>query len=189
MPSSSSSSSSSSSYSLRTHPLRRFHITRRGKIHQSTNERYLRDDLGYGTVLFPDNTAGSGGTIAAGGRNQSVELIPYTIGTIIELFTILASTSTTSRSGGGLQRRRPPLRLIVVDTNVLLHHMDVLEFLRDDDTFENNVDDDDDDEEQVKHYAIANAIIIPQTALEECRHRSLVMYRRATDLVRISSNN
>ena len=192
MPSSSSSSSSSSSYSLRTHPLRRFHITRRGKIHQSTNERYLRDDLGYGTVLFPDNTAGGGGgTIAAGGRNRSVELVPYTIGTIIELFTILASTSTTSRGGGGggLQRRRPPLRLIVVDTNVLLHHMDVLEFLRDDDTFENNVDDDDDDEEQVKHYAIANAIIIPQTALEECRHRSLVMYRRATDLVRSSSNS
>jgi hypothetical protein len=185
---SSSSSSSSASYSLRTHPLRRGNT--RGKIHQSTNERYLRDDLGYGTVLFPDTTAGGGGTTAK--RNQSVELVPYTIGTISELFTILASTSTPIRSvgggGGGGRLRRPPLRLIVVDTNVLLHHMDVLEFLRDD-TTDNNVDNEEGEGEQIKHYAIANAIIIPQTALEECRHRSLVMYRRATDLVRISSNN
>jgi hypothetical protein len=121
-----------------------------------------------------------------------VELVPYTIGTISELFTILASTSTPIRSvgggGGGGRLRRPPLRLIVVDTNVLLHHMDVLEFLRDD-TTDNNVDNEEGEGEQIKHYAIANAIIIPQTALEECRHRSLVMYRRATDLVRISSNN
>ncbi|KAL3821948.1 hypothetical protein ACHAXA_004436 [Cyclostephanos tholiformis] len=67
--------------------------------------------------------------------------------------------------------------------------MDVLEYLRDDD---GGGEDDSDPVVDIggrgraRHRAIANAIVIPQTALEECRHRSLVMYRRATDLVRSS---
>ena len=63
-------------------------------------------------------------------------------------------------------------RVVVVDTNVLLHHMDVLEYVRSDEGINNS---------------IAAAVVIPQTALEECRNRSLVMYRRVTDLIRSSS--
>ena len=72
--------------------------------------------------------------------------------------------------------------------------MDVLDYFRDTGDGGNDDDDDDDDvtskkgHRHFKHHAIANAIVIPQTALEECRHRSLVMYTRATDLVRSSSS-
>ncbi|KAL7544358.1 hypothetical protein ACHAWF_007745 [Thalassiosira exigua] len=58
--------------------------------------------------------------------------------------------------------------------------MDALEYLR---------DDDDDDDGAGKHRAVADVVVIPQTALEECRHRSLVMHRRATDLARSSSGD
>lgn len=50
--------------------------------------------------------------------------------------------------------------------------MDVLEYVRSDEGINNS---------------IAAAVVIPQTALEECRNRSLVMYRRITDLIRSSS--
>jgi hypothetical protein len=51
--------------------------------------------------------------------------------------------------------------------------MDVLEYIRSDDNEGKN--------------SIAAAVVIPQTALEECRNRSLVMYQRVTDLIRSSS--
>jgi len=123
-----------------------------------------------------------------------VELIPYTIEHVSTLVDLLVSTTSTSSKGSSSSTESTTtastvLRLVVVDTNVLLHHMDVLEYLRD-----NDFADDDDSACGTKggsnrHHAIANAIVIPQTALEECRHRSLVMYRRATDLVRSSSSS
>ncbi|KAL7508208.1 hypothetical protein ACHAXN_005291 [Cyclotella atomus] len=133
---------------LFTTPTRRFHLTRRGKILQSTTERYLRDDLGYGTVLLPTKT----NTTIAG---DATELVPRTIENIDMLYNLV--------DGGNI---------VIVDTNVLLHHMDVLEYVRSDDGI---------------HNSIAAAVVIPQTALEECRNRSLVMYRRVTDLIRSSS--
>ena len=167
-----------------TLPTRRFYLTRRGKILQSTTERYLRDDLGYGTMLIPDNDSkksSSNNTIAG----KIVSLIPYTIEDVSSLVDMLLSTTTTTTSTSFHNKeKKRVIRLAVVDTNVLLHHMDVLEYLRDVD--EEEGDDDDDDKH---HCAIANAIVIPQTTLEECRHRSLVMYRRATDLVRSSGHD
>ncbi|KAL9187896.1 hypothetical protein ACHAXT_006274 [Thalassiosira profunda] len=161
-------------FSLHTIPTRRFYLTRRGKILQSTTERYLRDDLGYGTMLVPSAAGGkkSAETIAG----KITQLVPWTIEDASTLWNTLASTVSPSWGEGGSSNT---VRLAVVDTNILLHHMDVLEYLRD--------NDDEDAEDNGKHYSIANAIVIPQTALEECRHRSLVMYRRATDLVRSSS--
>jgi hypothetical protein len=188
-------SSSSLLSSLRAPPNRHFYLTRRGKILQSTTERYLRDDLGFGSMLVPSSSSSSSDEVRSKKRKKSsetiagkiVELVPYTVDHVSTLVDLLAST-TTSFSGS-------MLRLVVVDTNVLLHHMDVLEYLR---------KEDEGDEEnpiaaaadeygacngRIRHFAIANAIVIPQTALEECRHRSLVMYRRATDLVRSSSSS
>ena len=163
-----------------TLPTRRFYLTRRGKILQSTTERYLRDDLGYGTMLIPDNDSkksSSNNTIAG----KIVSLIPYTIEDVSSLVDMLLSTTTTTTSTSFHNKeKKRVIRLAVVDTNVLLHHMDVLEYLRDVDEEEEGDD---------KHYAIANAIVIPQATLEECRHRSLVMYRRATDLVRSSGHD
>ena len=134
---------------LFTTPSRRFYLTRRGKILQSTTERYLRDDLGYGTILLPTKT----NTTIAG---DATELKPRTISSIDALHDLT--------EGGPI---------VVVDTNVLLHHMDVLEYTR--------------PNEEGAINSIAAAVVIPQTALEECRNRSLVMYRRVTDLIRSSS--
>eukprot|EP00804_Cyclotella_cryptica_P007007 CCRYP_007129-RA/>CCRYP_007129-RA protein AED:0.06 eAED:0.06 QI:292/1/1/1/1/1/3/31/1093 len=147
---------------LFTTPTRRFHLTRRGKILQTTTERYLRDDLGYGTLLLPSKKPNA--TIAG----DVTELVPITIDTVDMLCRVT--------NGGGT--------LVVVDTNVLLHHMDVLEYIRERDG-DNHHEGGDDDEEAI--HSIAAAVVIPQTALEECRNRSLVMYRRVTDLIRSSS--
>mmetsp|Transcript_26940 Transcript_26940/g.41743 ORF Transcript_26940/g.41743 Transcript_26940/m.41743 type:complete len:1137 (+) Transcript_26940:222-3632(+) len=160
------------SSSLHTLPTRRFYLTRRGKILQSTTERYLRDDLGYGTMLVPSTVTGGKSTETIAGK--IVNLVPWTIESVSSLWNVV--TSTASSYGN-------KVRLAVIDTNVLLHHMDVLEYLRASDDDGNN-----DKDGENKHIAIANAIVIPQTALEECRHRSLVMYRRATDLIRSSSS-
>ena len=62
-------------------------------------------------------------------------------------------------------QRRNKTRLIVVDTNVLLHNIDVLEH---------------------SSFALSN-IVITQTALTECRHRSFTTYGRVMDLLRSSS--
>ena len=164
----------SSSSSLHTLPNRRFYLTRRGKILQSTTERYLRDDLGYGTMLVSSTVTGGKSTDTIAGK--IVNLVPWTIENISSLWNVVTSTTSSNE--------KSKIRLAVVDTNVLLHHMDVLEYLR-------STDDDDVSGKDGcnKHIAIANAIVIPQTALEECRHRSLVMYRRATDLIRSSSSS
>ena len=147
-------------FSLQTLPTRRFYLTRRGKILQSTTERYLRDDLGYGTMLIPDNDSkksSSNNTIAG----KIVSLIPYTIEDVSSLVDMLLSTTTTTTSTSFHNKeKKRVIRLAVVDTNVLLHHMDVLEYLRDVD--EEEGEDDDDDKH---HCAIANAIVIPQTTL------------------------
>eukprot|EP00804_Cyclotella_cryptica_P007012 CCRYP_007133-RA/>CCRYP_007133-RA protein AED:0.53 eAED:0.53 QI:0/-1/0/1/-1/1/1/0/82 len=69
-------------------------------------------------------------------------------------------------------------RLVVVDTNVLLYYMDVLEYFR-------KSDGDNNHNEAI--HSIASAVVISQTALEECRNRSLFMYHRVTDLIHSSS--
>jgi exosome complex exonuclease DIS3/RRP44 len=60
--------------------------------------------------------------------------------------------------------REEKIRLVIVDTNVLLHNLDVLEH---------------------PSCAISN-IVVPQTALLECRHRSFSAYNRTMDLLRSS---
>ncbi|KAL7532912.1 hypothetical protein ACHAXR_004927, partial [Thalassiosira sp. AJA248-18] len=196
------------SFSLHTLPTRRFYLTRRGKILQSTTERYLRDDLGYGTMLVPDTDTYA---TTMGGKKKKkkksmdtiagkiTQLVPWTIEDVSSLWGMLVSTTASPSSwydndevgggGGGTSLNNNKIRLAVVDTNALLHHMDVLEYLRDNSSSSDENDNDGDNNNKQKHYAIANAIVIPQTALEECRHRSLVMYRRATDLVRSSSSS
>lgn len=76
-----------------------------------------------------------------------------------ELLTLLVTSNSKSLS-------TDKTRLVVVDTNVLLHNLDVLEH---------------------PSFAIAN-IIIPQTALVECRNRSFTAYNRVMDLLRSSSS-
>eukprot|EP00584_Thalassiosira_punctigera_P006948 CAMPEP_0172528152 /NCGR_PEP_ID=MMETSP1067-20121228/2630_1 /TAXON_ID=265564 ORGANISM="Thalassiosira punctigera, Strain Tpunct2005C2" /NCGR_SAMPLE_ID=MMETSP1067 /ASSEMBLY_ACC=CAM_ASM_000444 /LENGTH=1190 /DNA_ID=CAMNT_0013312021 /DNA_START=26 /DNA_END=3598 /DNA_ORIENTATION=+ len=175
-------------FSLHTLPTRRFYLTRRGKILQSTTERYLRDDLGYGTMLVPasSSTGGPGGGRKKKSRDTIAgkinELVPWTMDDVSSLWNVLLSTTPSASWHDDVGATNNKIRLAVVDTNALLHHMDVLEYLRD-------ANGGGDDGGNDKHHAIANAIVIPQTALEECRHRSLVMYRRATDLVRSSSSS
>ena len=81
------------------------------------------------------------------------------IGDAEELLTLLVP----SRSGPLGEEKT---RLVIVDTNVLLHNLDVLEH---------------------SSFAISN-LVIPQTALLECRHRSFTAYNRVMELLRSSSS-
>ncbi len=81
------------------------------------------------------------------------------IGSVQVLLTLLIPSRSASLG-------EEKTRLAIVDTNVLLHNLDVLEH---------------------PSYAISN-IIIPQTALHECRHRSFTAYNRVMELLRSSSS-
>ena len=81
------------------------------------------------------------------------------IGDAQELLTLLIPTYSGSS-------REEKTRLVIVDTNVLLHNLDVLEH---------------------PSFAISN-IVIPQTALLECRHRSFTAYNRVVELLRSSTS-
>ena len=109
-----------------------FRQTRKGKVLKSVKERYLRDDIFFGTQVS-----------SSGGENQ-----PTGISTIEELIHVL----------------HRPWFIVVVDTNVLLHNMDLLE-----------------------HVAYRDAspnIVIPQTAILECKRNSMPIYSRALDLLK-----
>ena len=66
-----------------------------------------------------------------------------------------------------LELMRPPHFLVICDTNVLLHNMDLLEQAHKDKNLMPN-------------------IVIPQTALQECRANRMVAYDRTVDLLRSS---
>lgn len=135
-------------------------------------------------MLVPSSTGRGNNKKTDTIAGKITQLVPWTIEDVSLLWNTLVSTTSSYAGGDEDSKSNKIIRLAVVDTNILLHHMDVLEYLRD-----NDGDETDNNKQKDKHYAIANAIVIPQTALEECRHRSLVMYRRATDLVRSSSGD
>lgn len=135
-----------------------FRVTRRGKIHKNVSERYLRDDLGLGyRVSVQSTTRKTGGAI-----------VPTTgparrVDGAPELLTLLVRPPSSSSSGAGGDGKK--MRVVVCDANVLLHNLDVLEH---------------------PSHALSN-IVVPQTALLECKHRSLTAYGRVVELLRSSS--
>lgn len=152
-----------------------FRLTRRGKILKSVSEKYLRDDLGLGFHIAPSSTGsdkgGGDGTNRrrGGGEGKVVEIQTAgparRIGHGEELLGVLARPGGGAGAGGGKSRVEKKLRLAVCDANVLLHNLDVLEH---------------------PSRAVSN-VAVPQTALAECRHRSLAAYGRAVELLRSSS--
>lgn len=132
-------------------PHSHYRQTRKGKILQSTNELYIRDDLGYGFTI-PSHTSAKRNNVSV-----SITGSAKKISTPEDLLTLLIPVYSE-------HTKKEKTRLVVVDTNVLLHNLDVLEH---------------------PSNAIAN-IVIPQTALLECRHRSFTAYNRVMDLIRSS---
>ena len=76
-----------------------------------------------------------------------------------ELLSLLVRPPSSSGSD------EKKMRVVVCDANVLLHNLDVLEH---------------------PSHALSN-IVVPQTALLECKHRSLTAYGRVVELLRSSS--
>ena len=118
----------------------------KGKIIKTVQERYLRDDLGFG-CYFWDPKASS--------RRKGAEVTvgkPRTIDSVAQLLQLVTYKSGTVSS------------LIVCDTNVLLHNLDVLEQAL----------------KQVSHLTL----VLPQTALQECRAKHAQLYDQAVELLR-----
>jgi|UPI000581A03B exosome complex exonuclease DIS3/RRP44 len=119
-----------------------FRQTRTGKILKTVNERYYRDDLGFGCHFVDD---------ASVKRHKQVDEVvgkPETIESASELLALLQPCQ--------------PHALIVCDANVLLHNIDVLE----------------------QADSLMPNIVIPQTALMECRANRMVAYDRTVELLR-----
>ncbi len=115
---------------------------------KNVSERYIRDDLGFGTY-FSANSTVSCMQEQAGSESIAVGS-PRSIETPAQLLSLM--------------RPCTPLSLVVCDTNVLLHNLDVLE-------------------QASKEGAIPN-IVIPQTALLECRANQVTAYDRTVELFR-----
>jgi exosome complex exonuclease DIS3/RRP44 len=181
---------------------------KRIKIFKTVHEAYLRHDLGLGchfvmqepqdrrqqsqlqqqqAVEFGDDGDDNDKDKLESFRNQrrqqmeeSVVGKPQVIENVDELLRLLQPpppSSTLSNKNNNNNNNNSSnsnstalLSLIICDTNVLLHSLDLLE--------------------QANHVlSVMPNLVIPQTALEECRHVRHVAYERAVNLLRSVSTN
>ena len=91
----------------------------RGKIIKTVQERYLRDDLGFGCCFWDPHASkrrkGAENTIGK----------PRTIASVEALLELLGASTDQSFSSSATNSS-PTFTLLVIDTNVLLHQFDVL---------------------------------------------------------------
>jgi len=143
-----------------------FRVTRRGKIHKSVAERYLRDDLGLGYRISVQSTTRKtgGAVVATTGPARRIDDADELLASLVRPPSAGGSGGEAKKGGGGAEKK---MRVVICDANVLLHNLDVLEH---------------------PSRALSN-IVVPQTALLECRHRSLTAYGRVVELLRSSSSS
>ena len=137
-----------------------FRQTRKGKILHVVSELYVRQDLGLGFTI-PSQVSIKHNNLAIHVQGSAKKIVDDE-----ELISLLVEPSFDSKSSLDLiAQRKKKIRLVIADTNVLLHNLDVLEH---------------------SSFTISN-IVIPQTALAECRNRSYAAYSRVIDLFRASA--
>lgn len=136
----------------------------RGKILKTVTELYLREDLGFGCYYVENDD-----NALPEARKQHVDKIlgkPQTIESTEHLLSLLqvpmGANPTTGTAAGNSTSTTTTTTLVVCDTNVLLHNLDVLE----------------------QSAAVMPNLVIPQTALMECRANQVVAYDRTVELLR-----
>ncbi|KAL7569091.1 hypothetical protein ACA910_016927 [Epithemia clementina (nom. ined.)] len=172
---------------------------KRGKIIKQVAETYLRNDLGFGityTASARDNTEEgddydnddennvyNNGSMERKSKkrnrrnkslNSQVDQVvgrPYVIPTAEELISKWLISSKAIDA---------PTHLVVVDTNVLLHNLDVLEKA----VLGGGVEGSEGVNSNSGGGGLMPNIVIPQTALLECRSNRLTAYDRTVDLLR-----
>ena len=135
----------------------------KGKVIKTVQERYLRDDIGFGCYFWDpqaskrmkgaENTVGKPKTIAS--ANALLDLLGAPVG-----------NPSPNREGNAT----PAHTLLVIDTNVLLHQFDVLQQALSSTSSDS--------------LSTKLCMILPQTALEECRAQHMTLYDQAVELLR-----
>jgi exosome complex exonuclease DIS3/RRP44 len=134
-----------------------FHQTRKGKILQVVSELYVRHDLGLGFTV-PTHVSMKHNSLEVHAQSSAQRISDAAM-----LRSLLVEPSFMNTNDVDLvTRRKKKTRLVILDTNVLLHNLDIIEH---------------------QSFVISN-IVIPQTALAECRNRSYAAYGRVIDLFR-----
>jgi exosome complex exonuclease DIS3/RRP44 len=130
-----------------------------GRIVKTVSERYVRDDLGFG-CYFADPSVGPDRR-----RDKEAAIIgePRVIESIDKLLSLL-KPSSFQLEGAESTHLKGPTEVVVCDTNVLIHNSDVLE--------------------KASALGVLPNIVVPQTALVECRAQRQVAYDRTVDLLR-----
>lgn len=95
-----------------------FVCTRRGKILKKVNERYLRDDLGFGFLIR--NDIGDGAVSIGGKYKDSIHKLDSTKSLLNQLIL-------NSENGEYGDSNNKNTKLVICDANVLIHNLDVLE--------------------------------------------------------------
>jgi exosome complex exonuclease DIS3/RRP44 len=131
---------------------------RAGRILKSVKECYLRDDLGFGSI-YQKHAAESSKEV------ETIESVEALINIVVQ--NNKKKKSQTNPSHDEANAVTDPTTshapsLLVCDTNVLLHNLDVLERL----------------------VAYQVMLVIPQTALLECKNQQRVAYDRTVELIR-----
>eukprot|EP00522_Entomoneis_paludosa_P014331 CAMPEP_0172461050 /NCGR_PEP_ID=MMETSP1065-20121228/39244_1 /TAXON_ID=265537 /ORGANISM="Amphiprora paludosa, Strain CCMP125" /LENGTH=1142 /DNA_ID=CAMNT_0013216249 /DNA_START=23 /DNA_END=3451 /DNA_ORIENTATION=- len=148
---------------------------KRGKIIKQVTEQYVRNDMGFGITYTAegdidsddddDSNSESEESTKNNKLHSQVDQVvgrPRVIPTVQDLLSRLIPDCR-------------PNALVVVDTNVLLHNLDVLE---------KAVLGEDTSSSKGKSAGVMPNIVIPQTALMECRSNRLTAYDRTVDLLR-----
>ena len=135
----------------------------KGKVIKTVQERYLRDDIGFGCYFWDpqaskrmkgaENTVGKPKTIAS-------------TNALLDLLGAPVNNPSPSKEGNAT----PTHTLLVIDTNVLLHQFDVLQQALSSTSSES--------------LSTKLCMVLPQTALEECRAQHMTLYDQAVELLR-----
>jgi len=146
-----------------------------GKIKLKVVEQYLRDDVGFGSYFWdPHSTKRRKGAEHTIGKPKTIATFHDLVDTILFPLSTTISGSTSTTDSTTSSSTITTAQLLVVDTNVLLHNFDVLQqalracsIISDDNTANVNL-----------------CMVLPQTALEECRAKHSTLYDQAVELLR-----
>ena len=146
---------------------------KKGKILKIVQERYLRDDLGFGCCFWdPFATKRRKGAEHVVGKPQTLQELQQ----VLELLQVSSKSTTTPTT-----RDECEAQIVVCDTNVLLHNFDVLQqacLAATSTTATGSAD------SPNTNNNLSLCLVLPQTALEECRAQHTTLYDQAVELLR-----
>jgi exosome complex exonuclease DIS3/RRP44 len=143
-----------------------------GRIAKTVSEQYVRDDLGFGCYFVNSVDEGVDKRRA---NDEGAVVKPRVITDVEHLLSVLVPSSYANPTISSVAATNVSMEIkthhgvevVILDTNVLLHNMDVVI--------------------RASSLLVLPNVVIPHTALMECRAQQRLAYDRCVDLLRSSA--